>query len=667
MARCLTLAAVIAGGCGGAGGAPSAPGAPPAPGHPSDRTVIVVVWDGLRPDAITADVTRHLAILRDAGTDFTDHHATYPTFTMVNAASLATGAYPGATGFYGNVLWQPGATGKDAAGKDVDFRQPVFTEDYAVLDALKLKRRQLLQVDTLFDLAHAAGVATAAIGKTGAAYLQDNARAGVGIDERIAWPLATARRLQAAGVVLPPTAPGAFSPGALAVGDGSANPVKSIDLHKLADGVTVDPDDAGGSPSQPAIHHLVDAFLDHVLPEQRPRLSVVWLRDPDTTEHTYGIGTVNWRKALHENDERLGEIIDRVRTLGLAATTDIIVVSDHGHSNVAGPASVFPLRAIRDGEIGEVDPRGHSAAGLVRISDILRRAGLNAVDGLGCTFTPGMTGLRRDGTPVYPTRSDGACANKPYQVGASLVPRAPEPIAPGTIVVAVNGGSDYLYVYKHDPAVVARAVRVLQERAEVGAIFVDDRFALPGTLPLSKINARHGNNDNPDQPDNPDVIFSYDFDPDAVVEGVPGTELAGMLNGSTFRGMHGSFSPRDVHNVLIAAGPDFRAGFRDPLPTSNVDVAPTIARVLGFAMPRAQGRVLHEALVGGPALAAFHVAPGVIRSALATGLTVRAPTDPDGKDVVPGASTYSFELRTKTLSFAGALTTYFDSAKATRR
>src|SRR5438874_4000662 len=102
----------------------------------ADRSVIIVVWDGLRPDTIDASLTPNLARVRQEGTEFADNHSTYPTFTMMNSASFATGGFPGTTGYYGNVLWQRGAQGKDSAGKPVDFLQPVFSEDYAVLDAL---------------------------------------------------------------------------------------------------------------------------------------------------------------------------------------------------------------------------------------------------------------------------------------------------------------------------------------------------------------------------------------------------------------------------------------------------------------------------------------------------------------------------------------------------
>src|ERR1700761_2243053 len=91
-------AAIVTLACGSGSSSPAAPLEPPIP---PGRNVIIVVWDGLRPDAVTPTETPNLARLRAHGTDFTDNHATYPTFTMMNAASFATGAFPDATGFYG--------------------------------------------------------------------------------------------------------------------------------------------------------------------------------------------------------------------------------------------------------------------------------------------------------------------------------------------------------------------------------------------------------------------------------------------------------------------------------------------------------------------------------------------------------------------------------------
>src|SRR5712691_5760424 len=92
------------------------------------RKVIIYVWDGLRPDSVNPTDTPNLHEMRESGVDFTDNHSTYPTFTMMNAASFATGGFPGSTGYYGNTVWQPGAKGPDSANAKGDFQQPVFTE-----------------------------------------------------------------------------------------------------------------------------------------------------------------------------------------------------------------------------------------------------------------------------------------------------------------------------------------------------------------------------------------------------------------------------------------------------------------------------------------------------------------------------------------------------------
>jgi predicted AlkP superfamily pyrophosphatase or phosphodiesterase len=635
------------------------------PGEGPPRNVIVLVWDGLRPDFVGPD-TPNLAALRDSGVDFTDHHSTYPTFTMMNAASLATGAFPGTTGFYGNVLWQPEAKGKDSAGKDVDFRQPVFSEDYAVLDDLgRNLGGRLFLVGTLFEAAQKAGMPTFTMGKAGAAYVNDYRRGGTILDEKTAWPLAFAKKLQAAGVPVPSTTPLAYAKDEISLAPANGNPTELKAHKRLADGVSFDPTDAQGSRNKSALEYMVSVYLDHVLPEQRPRLSLLWLRDPDSTQHNYGLGSDNVRDALRSNDALLGRIRARLAGLGLAGSTDILVVSDHGHSNVAAPSSTIPLRSIRAGAPGEVDPDGYSVSGLVRIADLLRRAGLAAFDGQDCTFAPVASGIKADGTAVYPTLvdEDGSKCGKPgqkYQIGRM---KLPADLPPGAIVVAVNGGSDYLYVPDRDPGIVSKAVRVLQGRSEIGAIFVDDAYrGLPGTLPLSVIRAKNGAHRNPD------VIASYDFQEDAAVRGARGIEYAGGLLGTSYRGMHGSFSPRDVHNTFLAAGPDFREGFRDTLPTGNVDVAPTVAAILGFELPEAEGRPVLEAFRGSASPADYQVAEAALRPEReADDLAVALATDPAGKDLDAGKTKYTFELRTKRVSYQGKTYTYFDSAKAVRR
>ena len=65
--------------------------------------------------------------------------------------------------------------------------------------------------------------------------------------------------------------------------------------------------------------------------------------------------------------------------------------------------------------------------------------------------------------------------------------------------------------------------------------------------------------------------------------------------------MHGGFGREQTLNNMAAMGPDFKAGFVDNSPMGNIDIAPTLARILGLEMPSAgslKGRVLEEAIAG---------------------------------------------------------------------
>jgi arylsulfatase A-like enzyme len=64
------------------------------------------------------------------------------------------------------------------------------------------------------------------------------------------------------------------------------------------------------------------------------------------------------------------------------------------------------------------------------------------------------------------------------------------------------------------------------------------------------------------------------------------------------KGTHATLSRFDMHNTLIAAGPDFQRDQTDDLPTGNVDLTPTILHILGITAPQeVDGRVLSEAMV----------------------------------------------------------------------
>ncbi len=241
------------------------------------RRVIVFVWDGLRADELTPEIAPNYFVLARSGVVFADHHAVYPTFTMMNSASIATGTYPGVHGFYGNVVYAPSAKGKNAKGADIDFSAPAFIEDFGVVEAVRdAYRGRLTLVSTMLEAAQAKGLRTAAIGKFGAAFIQDYKRGGIVLDEDAAMPLAFAKELQQAGYPLPRHSINAFEPGALTLAEDNGDPTAALPIQRLKDGQTSNPLDRSGALARPAFAYLTKVFVDYVLPAKKPDLTIFW-------------------------------------------------------------------------------------------------------------------------------------------------------------------------------------------------------------------------------------------------------------------------------------------------------------------------------------------------------------------------------------------------------
>ena len=685
-----------------------------APALAPTRTIIMV-WDGLRPDSVNATDTPNLYALKNTGVNFSDNHSTYPTFTMMNGSSFATGSFPKTSGFYGNTFWTPpqGAgntipSGKGAGGTNADYQDPVFTEDYQILSTLNsYYGNQLLLVKTLFATAQSAGMVTATIGKSGAAYIQDLGRGGYFVDENTVMPRTLVTELQNSGFALPANTVNGYS-GAdavtLAANNGSPtnkagyvtfNTTAYDPGNAIAIAARDSADTTQGAPEDAANKYMMSVYTQYILPNKKPMLSLIWFRTPDNVEHGYGPGSANAKAGLRSQDARLGELNSALRANGMDNTTNIVVVSDHGHSSVSGPLALYPLRAITASAtlpngglingstsgtsaaaIGAVNAAGYSFSGDVRSADLLTYRGFSAYDGSGCT-TSAMYGLSAAGVPTLPVNVDATgtlcgAANTKYQaISATLaspVARFTVP-APGSlpangIVVAANGGSDYFYVPGHDLTTVKNLVKFLQQREEYGAIFVDSRYgALPGTLSMAQVNLENTTRQNNGQPD---VVVSFSWDDTVSVQGMTGIEFE-STGGQ--RGMHGSFGTSDVHNTLIANGPSFKGTTTVTTPSGNVDVAPTVAYLLGLAMPQADGRILNESLLKPASGSSPSVVPTTVTSSTATGLQFELPTDLTGatKDTSLTTGSYTINLAVKDLTVDNKTYRYFDNAKAVRK
>lgn len=157
-----------------------------------------------------------------------------------------------------------------------------------------------------------------------------------------------------------------------------------------------------------------------------------------------------------------------------------------------------------------------------------------------------------------------------------------------------------IHLRRRDPARVAAIVAALQRRPEVGAIFTragpggGREGAVPGTLSFDVARWSHARSG--------DILVSANWTREANDAGYAGKTTQGGTAG------HGTSSPYDIHNTLIAAGPDFREDAVSEVPTGNVDLAPTLLRLLGLPVPTTMtGRVIAEALRNGPPLTSVKV------------------------------------------------------------
>lgn len=459
------------------------------------RHVVIIVWDGLRPDSITDEATPTLAKLARDGVNFLHHHSAYPTSTEVNGTAIATGCYPGHSGLIGNREFRPA----------IDPFRSVATED---LQAIRIGDAatggHYLRAPTLAELAHAAGWRTATTSTKGVVLLQD----------RAARP--DAGDLAAESVEL-------FS--------GSTLPASAAeDLAR----------DLGTPfPREIRLPNVdQDAWTTRALTQalwktDLPALSVLWLSDPDFTQHKYGPSSPQALKALASDDGNLAAVLDALTQRGWRDSTDVFVVSDHGFSTIGT----------------QVD-----------VTKELVKAGFDA---------------------------------------HSEFHHAP---TPGQILTVGLGGSVYLYVVGHDEATTARLTRFLQSAPFAGVLFT--RAKQPGAFPLDLIHL--------DSPDAPDVVVALRWTDEKNANGLPGTIYADGER-KPGQGTHATLSRYDLHNTLVANGPDFRPGFRDELPSGNTDLAPTIAHLLGLPGEGMDGRILSEALVHPPVAEAPPAAPATER------------------------------------------------------
>lgn len=215
------------------------------------------------------------------------------------------------------------------------------------------------------------------------------------------------------------------------------------------------------------------------------------------------------------------------------------------------------------------------------------RQSLAAVDAEIGRIEDALRAKRRlDRTDIIVTSDHGFTTHNSRLHLDQLVAPFAKTLADGSKDIVAAEGAIYFRTAA-DRTRVAAVVSALQARPEVGAIFTRDGD-VQGTLPFALARWAH--------PRSGDILISANWNGEKNAFGVEGVTTQTGVAG------HGSASPYDVHNTLIAAGPDFREHAVDEAPTGNVDLAPTVLRLLGMTPPASMsGRVIEEGLRSGPA------------------------------------------------------------------
>ncbi|MGC3989299.1 MAG: alkaline phosphatase family protein [Chthoniobacteraceae bacterium] len=262
--------------------------------------VVLLVFDGLRPDLVTEKNTPTLWALSQRGVFFEKHHPVYLSATAVNCVALATGCYPHRDGVMGNVDYYPALDALKPL--NIDYSG---TWEVEKLDASK-GGNNIVKQPTLAEILHAAGLRTAITGGKDVPLWQDRS-ADRPNDAAKQSTMLFAGKSPDAGL-----------------------------LNSIGEKIGPFPSPAA-VPASPQNDWTRQALTDSLWAGGVPAYSLLWLSDPDATQHRYGPGSPEGLAALRDSDDNLAAVLTALSRKGVLEQTDVMVVSDHGFSTVSKP------------------------------------------------------------------------------------------------------------------------------------------------------------------------------------------------------------------------------------------------------------------------------------------------------------------------------------------
>lgn len=261
---------------------------------PTDRHVVLVVWDGMRPDFVTERAAPTLWKLSREGVTFRHHHSAYPTATNVNGAALATGVYPNRHGLLANREYRP----RIDAQRAFDHCEPEIIKKGDAISGGKY-----LAWPTIAEIVRGAGRRTAIAGTKSVAFLHDR---------HADWTTAASKdsftKFAAAPMPLS---------------------VREETLRLLGPFLT-----EPGNSSEQRNAYATRVLTDILWRDGVPAFSLLWLSDPDLTQHEYSPGSEPALEAIRSSDRNLAALLEALARKNAKESTDLLVVSDHGFSTI---------------------------------------------------------------------------------------------------------------------------------------------------------------------------------------------------------------------------------------------------------------------------------------------------------------------------------------------
>jgi phosphonoacetate hydrolase len=256
---------------------------------PTVDRIVMCVFDGLRPDMITADRTPNLVRLAKRSTWFREARSVFPSMTRVATSSIATGTTPSVHGIVGNAFYFPQAI-------------PEHVLDVSVIADIKRAEAatggKFLTAATFADQVARAGkrVAVVHTGSIGSTYLI-NPRAKANGH----WTFSIFGEAASE------------TPDAVKEVVAKFGPLPKRELPRFAE-----------------TDYAATIMTEHVLPNVANDIAIVWFNEPDTSYHYKMLGAPETMKVLGHVDAAFGRILDWVERQPNADRIAVIAASDHG-------------------------------------------------------------------------------------------------------------------------------------------------------------------------------------------------------------------------------------------------------------------------------------------------------------------------------------------------